>query len=996
MTALIRFALGRPITAAMIFLAVIIFGTISALVIPLDYLPRIPVPKLAVSASYPGLPPREVGELLAVPLEESFSSLKGLTSITTVCRKGAAVLELTFSWGTDMAIAAVETREKIDSGFHRLPSDSEKPVVLPVTPGEPPVLTIAVIPEDGDLITVRRLCEREITSRLQQVEGTGAVTVTGGLTEEVHLTVDEQKAAKAGLSVDDIARTLSRANTAVPAGAVIEGDTEYTVITEGRFSRIKEITSLRINPPTAGPGGIPDAISGGLPLRAIADIRFAPGKQHSFFWVSFFDGTPSSPSRCNPAPGGPSAGPSRSGPTQGGTTEGPGLKEAIVLQVRRRGNASPVTLARSIERELDRISGSYGDTLSFTVIANSAELISSSVTSLLFQTVLGIAASFGILLIFLRKIRYAVILLVMIPTSILFSVLLLFITGKSLNIMSLGGIALSTGMIIDNGIVVLENMVRRRGALEGAAEVAPSIFGSTLTTLIVFVPVVFIPGLMGSLYTDLALAVVFALSGSYFCSVMFLPVLFSKIRGDFSQPHHRSRSRRSITGLYAAVLGRVFRRPVFLFLAAGAVVMLGILSLSRTEFELFQKVNSDSLDITVRLPAGTPTAEMKRTGREILTILRAQGLLKNGWCIAGGDPDDPYFTSDPESRRENLRFRITLPHPIAKRTVEYITHISSLIQVEGGNVSVTAHTGLLSSLFEKGGGGQEEKVKELTVVPRENILLRTGISREELANTVRSALEGVTATTFEREGEEIPVRILFGEKRNKDTTAVMGLPIPASGGTPVTVGSVAEITTENSPSRIYRVDRKEAAAADAQTDPPRPPSTASPASAPVPIAAFLLALLLMYLALGAQFESFITPLVLFMSIPLSLTGVFIGLAVSGNSFDLSSSLGVLVLMGIGINNAIILFETYRRERYGGGRPLQAVFRGSLARVRPILMTALTTAAALLPVAVDPYNRSAQSGMAASVIGGLIFSTVLTLVFLPPCYLALTRGTRGQG
>jgi len=497
---------------------------------------------------------------------------------------------------------------------------------------------------------------------------------------------------------------------------------------------------------------------------------------------------------------------------------------------------------------------------------------------------------------------------------------------------------------------------------------------------------------MGPLYTDLALAVVFALTGSYFCSVMFLPVLFKRIRGDSL---HRGQTS---TNLYAAALGRIIRRPVILILIAGAVVALGIFFLSRTEFELFQEVNSDDLDITVRLPAGSPMAGMKQTGREILTILRDRGLMTNGWCIAGGEPDDPYFTSDPESRRENLRFRITLPAPIAKRTAGHIPRISSLIHVEGGDVTVTAHTNLLSSLFEKDTVREEERVQEFTVVPRENILLKTGISREALAYTVRSALEGVTATTFEREGEETPVRIIFGEKRDKDMAAVMGLPIPASGGTAITVGTVAEMKAEDSPSRIYRTDRKETSAADAdagvEANPDAgPPPAALTAPTPVPITAFLLALLLMYLALGAQFESFTVPLILFMSIPFSFTGLFTGLAVSGNSFDLSSSLGVLVLMGIGINNAIILFETYRRELDRGRGPLQAVFRGSLARVRPILMTALTTAAALLPVAIDPYNRSAQSGMAASVIGGLIFSTVLTLIFLPLCYLAVTGGKR---
>jgi hydrophobic/amphiphilic exporter-1 (mainly G- bacteria), HAE1 family len=991
-----RLAVRRPVGTLMLFVGLLIFGLFASARLPLDFLPAISMPTLLMSASYPGASSEEVRQLVTIPLEDAFASLKGVRAIRSVSRRGVATLTLDFQWGSDMTIAGVEAREIIDAAYPLLPQEVERPHVLSVDPNARPVLILGV--RSRGLGTARMLADREIKTALQQVEGVGSVTLVGGSEEEVQVQVDQSRLLAAGLTIDDVASFLAGANVDLPSGSFVEGSSEFLVRTRGRVTSPEELADLRI--PTRGGGGIR--------IRDVADVARRPKEQVSLFTAN--------------------------------------AAEFVGLEVRGRGGESPVRLSQRLRVEIRRLSRAYGNSLDIEIMEDSATTILHSIRGLTTAGCVGGAAAFVVMFLFLRRFRPSVILIASVPCSVLFCLLLLWITGRTINVMSLGGIALSVGMLVDDGVVVLENLQRRiYGPADGrvkemivraTSEVAGSILGSTLTTIVVFVPVLFLPGLIGALYADLALAVVFCLLASLIVSVTLIPVLFlitfprqpewTGERALRSGPMERG---------YRRMLAAALRRPRVVAIALLGIALATIPLVPLTRRELVAPFDSGMINVRIVASPSTSLEQLKRIALSASARILSLPNVASVWSRAGGENEDTFYLADPETSRETVTMSVQTRYGRRPDSLPIAAALRDMVTVEGADVSVALPRSSLAQLLGLRGTGlelsclgatpQEARARagqivqelrqadpsavvhiaeaapmgELRYTPDRESLSRSGASVAAVARATWEGLEGAMSTRLTSGGRDYDVRILLSQGDRSDRESLAALRVRTPSGGVVETGEIVRIGEGTSPSVLVRENRRDLSLVRIESSafsPELDSAIARAASIDVidetrsifarhsaEIALVLgIALLLLYLLLGAQFESFIQPLIILVAVPLATTGVLGALILTGQSLNLSSGLGVLVLFGIVVKTSIILFANYRRRIDAGAHSSFAVYTGTSERLRPILISTLATIAGLLPIAVNLNGLSTEDGIAIAIIGGLIFSTALTLFVVP--------------
>ncbi|TFG61901.1 MAG: efflux RND transporter permease subunit, partial [Spirochaetales bacterium] len=730
---------------------------------------------------------------------------------------------------------------------------------------------------------------------------------------------------------------------------------------------------------------------------------------------------------------------------------------------------SPVRLAAGVREELDAVRKIYSGNLSITPVYDQSGVISASLKNLLFSLLIGAAAAFFIILVFMKNLFPALIITASFPSSVFFCLFFLYVTGRSLNIMSLGGLVLGIGMVVDNSIVVSDNIRESlagsadiKNSIAGAAsEMAASTFGSTVTTLIVFLPVLFLPGVMGALFTDLALSVIFSLLGSFLCSVTLVPVLFLMFAGRHIKRkgagifNAGNPSRRGlIENIYSRILKGFLRKPLLVLLPVLLVCGAGFFGFERLHFELMPKLSSGELNITVALPPEEPMVLVKQKAADLQHALLSSGAVEMVWARSGGGAGDAYYQADETMRMGviSMTARLRSDQPDNARAGEAVR---SLLDVSSLHSEVHKPQDLLDPLFGSlaglraavAGKNPEEalaraldlkvRMEDFAVAafpenrgaaavkifpdsgmssiylrPERDILARAGAGFAGVASEIRTALEGTVSFRMERGGRDLDVRVLVNDAQAGSLRRLEDLPLLPEPGSALRLGETGKLILESSPHSLLREGRKDIVLTEAVTVETmrglqagwralvRGTGYAELTSDSVLkeqktgiLLSFCLAFLLIYLFLSAQFESFSEPLLIFLVLPPGAGGLTAALALSRSSINLYSSLGVIVLLGLSVNTSIILFMHYKNiSAAGAGRacPAAVVLRGSVRRLKPILMTMLTTILALLPVAVDPARRSAQSGMAAAVIGGLLFSTAFTVFTLPLVYLGVNR------
>ncbi|GHV39355.1 multidrug ABC transporter [Spirochaetia bacterium] len=983
---IIGFSVKHPVSVVSGLIALVLLGILCAFMIPVDFLPALGSRNLLVAAEYPGVSAADMRSMVTIPLEDAFASLRGLKSASSVSRDGLSLLSLELHWGQDIDMALTESRELIDICYETLPSGCAKPRVLRNDAGKKDTLTIALIPLDGDLRYGRRIAETDIKGRFQRLSGIAGVSLSGGEKEEIQVRFRRAELESRRLTLQSAADIISSSNFEYPAGTIREGERELSVKTSGLYTSLDEIKNT---PLAYNEGGL-------LRVGDIADTVRTGAEKESFFLYN-------------------------------------GL-ECIRIGIQKKPGASPLQVSRLVKEEIEILENIYGAWYEFKIISNTADSIAESIISLLLSALAALLAASIVVYVFLKSIRFSVIIALIIPLSAAFSILALGVCGETLNIMSLSGIAIGIGMVIDAGTVVIENIQRALGSagngsgddpggtsweetiINAAKGVALSNFGSALSTVIVFIPVFFIRGLLGELFSGMAIAVISSISSSCILSFTYVPALCVLSKG-IGEKKSRGGAWISLAEKkYESLLEVFLARPRYVFIPLGICLVTGICSFALIKYRLLPEIPSKNLDWEISFPPDTGLPAMLSQAREISAFLQQEGFI-NSIEIAGGLEHDDFPTlAQPGEYAEKLRLSASLKIP-ADRGMAKIRAcfegpgLSPVFNKQQDILSqlleISAETGILrgdsperlagmaNMLSEKGAGIIPRLSRSESVFTPDRLAgARFSVSAQYMASVARDTLEGIFTVSYYEKGREIPLRILF---RNEDISSIEDLEntlVPLGAGE-VPLRILGAITGETREQVLYRYNRRDAKEIRFPADNIGaliPAELMEGCDLVFPGAAelkemiqsglllLMVTILLLYLTMGAQFESFVIPLLLLISLPPAFSGAFLFLLLSGNSLNINSIIALIILFGISINNSILLYESC------GDFNRKAIIDSCRNKLQAVLITNTTTIIALIPFAIDPLRINAQASLSVAVIGGLLFSLVLVLLVVPVCFL----------
>ena len=1127
------FAVRRRVTVAMFTIAVLLFGSVALSRLNVNLLPDLAHPALTIRTELEGSAPAEIENLVSQPVEEALGIVKNVESIRSVSRTGQSDVILEFGWGTDMDIASLEVREKLDA--IDLPLDAERPIILRFDPSLDPImrfgLAVKDAPGDEELLAdasgtpsadrsspsafderslkyLRRLADEEIKRTLEAGPGVAAVKVSGGLEDEVQVNVDPQRLSQFGLSIQRVTSILGAENVNLSGGRLEEGTQQYLMRTLNQFQSVGEIEAVVLSPEGTTP----------VYVRDVATVRMGYRERET---VSRIDG-----------------------------------REAVEIAVYKEGDANTVAVADAVNSRLDRLRDRLPDDVDLVPVYDQSVFISSAVDEVVSAGLIGGVLAILVLYLFLRDLKTTLVIGLTIPVSVVATFNLMYGADLTLNIMSLGGLALGIGLLVDNAIVVLENIARHReegkapleAASIGAGEVSMAIVASTLTTVAVFGPLVFVEGIAGQLFRDQALTVTFSLLASLVVALTLIPMLASLGGESVTAPgaqgasskrrtggsdrsgipwpqrpsarRFRARVRHNgwpmtilkgagfglrfvpwaLGGLLTALawgigrlgtlvlrdgLGRVLgwlvrpvvgafqrgfdaiarRYPPLLRAAlhhrvAVLTVAFGLLVASlavipRLGVELIPQLAQDEFTVEMELPPGTPIEE---TDAALIQMQRATGPVdgvRTTFAVAGtgtrmdANPDQGgenwgelhvALAPSPGAEGSAMRaLRSTLDrYPGAQYTIRRPTLFTfdTPIEVEIAGYDLdqlkasaerVAERMSASDRFADVTSTLEQGHPEIQIHFDRERAAALGLAVHDVADRVVSQVRGSVATRYSWRDRKIDVRVRARAEDRASIDQIQELIVSDgsggdTGGRAVPLKAVADVVVDVGPSEIRRAGQERVVLVTANLtrgDLGSAEEELTGLLAGVPLAAgqtarlagqsaemddsfrsllfaLALAIFLVYLVMASQFESLIHPFVIFFSIPLAAVGAIWALWVTGTTISVVVFIGFILLAGIVVNNAIVLVDLINQLRAEGADMVEAVVEGGRLRLRPILMTTLTTTLGLIPLAMG-WGEGAElrTPMAVPVIGGLIVSTLLTLVVIPVLYTVLDRGTAPQ-
>jgi HAE1 family hydrophobic/amphiphilic exporter-1 len=1055
MRRLIEIATERRVTIVMFTVAIVLFGLVSLSRLKVNLLPDISYPTITVRTELTGAAPIEVENLLTKPIEEAVGVIRNVRLVRSVSRTGQSDVTLEFSWGTDMDIAGVDVREKID--ILDLPIEAQRPLLLRFDPSSEPIMRLGLVRKseesmeafssEATLKELRRLAEDRIKNELEAEEGTAAVKVSGGLEDEIQIQVDQQKISQLGISVQQIAQRIRAENVNLSGGRLEEGNQRFLVRTINEFQSVGEFESAIVA----------NVVDQPIYLRDIASVERGYKEREA---ITRVNGT-----------------------------------ESVELAVYKEGDANTVQVANRVERRLEQVRRSLPDDLELIKIYDQSKFIGSAIndvtTAAIFGGVLAIVVLYG----FLRDSRATSIIAVAIPVSVIGTFLLMYTNEISLNIMSLGGVALAVGMLVDNAIVVLENIFRKReqgedvleAARSGTAEVSGAVTAATLTTVAVFFPMVFISGIAGQLFRDQALTVTFALIFSLVVALTLIPMLaalgsshryddvkqdtaagrftriianvvrgfawaFGKIRWVFwlilwAPGWVLQRVYRSAASVYPSMLGWSLEHRAAVVSGAAAIFVGTMLLIPRLGTELIPQLSQGEFDVDLRLSPGAPLAETDRAIQAAQRATRDIDSIDISFSVAGpgnrldANPVDAgentgtlSITMAPGSGREQENSAMAVMRRELARLpgVQYefsrpaLMSFASPLQIEISGYDLDALAAVNQSILTAMAASNrftdikttvEQGNPEIQIVFDQERAAKLGLAVRDIADLVVANVRGEVATRYTWRDKKIDVLVRSVDTRHASVEELRKLIVNPNSERPVTLEAVAEITVSRGPSEVRRVAQERvalitanlrygdlgAAAAEARSIIARAPLPSGitaivsgqneemQASFRSMQFALALAVFLVYLVMASQFESLIHPFVILFTIPLALVGAVLALFVTGTTVNVVALIGVIMLAGIVVNNAIVLVDLINQLRADGTAKTEAIMEAGRARLRPILMTTLTTALGLLPMAIG-FGEGAEvrTPMAITVIGGLLVSTLLTLIVIPVVYSLLDR------
>jgi HAE1 family hydrophobic/amphiphilic exporter-1 len=1018
---IVKFSINHPVSIFMFTVAAIIFGFISYSKLKLNLLPKISYPTLTIKTEYPGTAPSEIENIISKPIEETCGVVDNVVRISSVSRAELSEVTVEFAWHTNMDFATLKLREKLD--LLRLPVAATKPVILRYDPNQEPIMRLG-LSGDADLARIRYIAEREVKQALESIEGVAACSVSGGLEDEIHIDIDEQKLSLLNIPITTVANRLAQENVNLSAGILKQKDSQYLVRTVNQFQDVEEIKSIIVEKR----GDVQ------ITLGSVADV-YRGYKERKV--ISRING-----------------------------------RECIEAAIYRAADANTVSVADAVTSKLRLVQDNILKPrhMDYIVITNQAKFIKNTIQEVKQTAVYGGILAVLVLLYFLKNFRSTLIIGAAIPISVIITFFLMYSSNISLNIISLGGLALGIGMLVDNSIVVLESIQRYRetganlydSALKGTSEVAGAVTASTLTTVAVFFPIVFVEGIAGQLFKDMALTVTYSLMASLVVSLTLVPMLNAAMRRENSTDRLVRVLKfvfKPVDKLYDKVFSSYqkaqnisFSRRRFIFIGVFVLFVAAILMTRFMGQELIPTISQGEFIINVEFQPGTSLKENAAIVGDISEVLKKYPEIDSIYELIGkGSRGGISF----EEERENLsEFTLRLkPGILGKKedqimdrvradlerfpTTEVKVYKPRLFSFKAPLEVVVAGTDLdkikqiSDELAAKLRGvpgiidlksSMEEGYPEIQIIFNRAVLASQDMTINSVGSQVRNMIEGNVATRFIETDREVDIRVRLSEDYRDRVDKISRVSIRNGLGVMVPLQALAEIRIKEGPAEIRRILQQKSAvitgnisgislneakakvmAAAATTS--RSADTSiylagqsmeQDVAFSSMIFAIFLAVFLVYLVMASQFESFKKPFIIMFTIPLGIIGVvIIGLA-SGMSINVIVLIGLIILSGIIVNNAIVLVDYIGQLQKQGMPKREAIKTAARVRWRPILMTTITTVLGLLPMALD-FNEGFEIRipLALTLIGGLIFGTFLTLVFIPLVYDWVIPDATGQ-
>jgi HAE1 family hydrophobic/amphiphilic exporter-1 len=1090
---LINVAVKRPVTVWMFTLAVLLFGFVSLSRLSINLLPELSYPTLTIRTDYIGAAPSEVEQLVTKPIEEVVGVVKGVRKVVSASKAEQSDVVLEFEWGTEMGLASLEVREKLDVLF--LPLDVKRPLLLRFNPSLDPVMrfglgavSAAAISENAQLRTavtmdtnatkrIRIYAEEEIKRKLESIEGVASVRIGGGLENEVQVLIDQQRTSQLNISLSDIIQRLKDENVNASGGRVEDGSQEYLVRTINQFESLDDMRNLYI---ATREGRF-------IKLKDVAEVVDSYKERDSITRFNGFEG--------------------------------------VEIAIYKEGDANTVDVANAVTERLDRIRDSMPESYELQKVYDQSEFISSAIDEVKSAALVGGVLAMFILYFFLKNIWPTLIISISIPVSIIATFNLMNSYDISLNIMSLGGIALAIGLLVDNSIVVLENIDRHKknkvnaldAAAKGTSEVSMAIVASTLTTMAVFFPLVFVEGIAGQLFSDQALTVTFALLISLIVALTLIPMLAARDKSNVSVAAEEAEldlGPRSAQGKPTGKVARFFWylaaplrwlfKTIFYFIPAFVVGLMVSLfrilsvaltwlfkpalwvfdkiydSLSATYFklldwamqarlvvfaciisvsllsmllipklgvELIPPMSQGEFDVEITLPSGSRLENTDKTLSELATYTQQQdgvertyslagtGSLMNASPAQGGDnwgklnvvmADTASVAQEQlviEAMRAYLRNQAGVQSKFG--TPELFSFSTPLeIEIIGYDLANLKRYGdVLADELAKNTRFADIKSSlqagnpELKINFDHSKLAQLGLNAPNVSSLIAAKVGGEIASKFSVDDRKVDI-LVRNQEQQRNSIRDIGQIIVNPGASPaIPLSAVAEIEMSVGPSEISRVNQQRVvlisanlaygdlgtAVIDAQQaiNNIQLPMTLQAnvagqseemkASFESLYLALALAVFMVYIVMASQFESFLHPFLILFTVPMACAGSIYGLVLTGTNVSVVVFIGLIMLAGIVVNNAIVLIDRINQLRESGVEKGEAIIEAAQSRLRPILMTTLTTVLGLLPMAIGLGEGSEiRTPMAVTVIFGLLFASLLTLFLIPVLYSLFDR------
>lgn len=1004
------FANNRPITILMITLGMIIIGAVALTRLPMELMPNVGFSTITIYISIRGgMPPIEVENLVTKPIEEAMGDLSHLKNISSLSEESTATIEMNFEPGTNMNFAALEVREKFNRIKNKLPKEIEKPVIARYNYADMPVMIVSVVSRYTPEV-IRRIVEESVKPRIKRINGVANIEIVGGRERKILIEISLSKLQAQGIPIRKIVEIISLNNLNLLVGDIERVKDKFLIRVSGQFQNLKDIENL----------GVAISPKGGslVKLKDIAKIRD--------YYLE-----PTGFSRTN-------------------------FTSAVTLYIQKESMANTIRVTDSISQELKAIQPQLSQELKLVTIFNQGDFIRSSIKTVRASLIFGGILTMFVLLVFLKSLRATFIISLSIPCCVMLTFAFMFLGKLSLNIMTLSGLALGVGMIVDNSVVVLENFFQKRekgmpakmAAVVGAEEVNTAIIASTITTVAVIIPFLLIANKRTRLlYSSLGFTIVFALLASLFIALTLIPMFCGRIR--FSpEPQLAPQSQANddkeswaallstgsprIKTWYRNLLGFTLRFRVFFLILSLVLFLTSCLIFMKRGAELWGGAEEKEFTIFIELPTGARLEKSDEVVKQIEEMLSQFPEVKT--VTSRIKPWSPRINVELYSRRKRRRSTKEIID-ILRRQVEGIKEAfiyfrePERVVLKELTVDIYGHkyeelkkiAGFISEKMDKIKGFTDVRIRmraprpEIEVLVDKERAILWGFSVKDVADILHAQLRGLVPTRYHTKGEEVETIVRL-QKEDCDTFEdLTRLTLTNEEGRLFYLKQMVNFSSAYGPSEIWRKDKKRMIQVTASivglplgTAVERLQKVLIPLQLPQNyhyeiagsyeemkenqkqiISVVLITILLIYMILAAFFENFWQPFVIMTTLPQALIGVVIFLLLTGTLKSISVFIGMIMLAGIVVNNAIIYMDHLNYLRQAGMERIKAIINAGQDRLRPILITSITTVIGLLPMAMDQSEAAGLwSPLAITVIGGLAVSTVLTLLLLPSIYLAL--------